>query len=384
MAARPQNSRLENLVSWFAASVMVAAAVIYALNLQDQRPHPKPYRVPPRATPAQESLTVQEIRAVEKGRGRRARAPLQIPWRGWKDILLRTYHEIQQDRLLALAAGVVFYSLLALFPAIAAGVSVYALFADAATISKHLSIVADIIPAGTLDLLGEEISRIAAKSDGKLTFGFLVGLAIALWSANAGMKAIFDALNIIYDEEEKRGLIWLNVVSLFFTICAIAAAGLAATLVVVFPLIVAAFGLRSIDAPLIAYLRWPAMFVLIILGVAVLYRYGPSRRVAKWRWITVGSVLAALAWLAVSSLFSWYLGNFANYNATYGALGAVVGLITWMWLSTIVVLVGAEVNSQIEHQTARDSTVGPEKPLGTRGAVMADTVGAAKGEPTSS
>jgi membrane protein len=292
MAARPQNSRLENLVSWFAASVMVAAAVIYALNLQDQRPQPKPYRVPPRATPAQESLTVQEIRAVEKGRGRRARAPLQIPWRGWKDILLRTYHEIQQDRLLALAAGVVFYSLLALFPAIAAGVSVYALFADAATISKHLSIVADIIPAGTLDLLGEEISRIAAKSDGKLTFGFLVGLAIALWSANAGMKAIFDALNIIYDEEEKRGLIWLNVVSLFFTICAIAAAGLAATLVVVFPLIVAAFGLRSIDAPLIAYLRWPAMFVLIILGVAVLYRYGPSRRVAKWRWITVGSVLA--------------------------------------------------------------------------------------------
>jgi membrane protein len=292
MAARPQNSRLENLVSWFAASVMVAAAVIYALNLQDQRPQPKPYRVPPRATPAQESLTVQEIRAVEKGRGRRARAPLQIPWRGWEDILLRTYHEIQQDRLLALAAGVVFYSLLALFPAIAAGVSVYALFADAATISKHLSIVADIIPAGTLDLLGEEISRIAAKSDGKLTFGFLVGLAIALWSANAGMKAIFDALNIIYDEEEKRGLIWLNVVSLFFTICAIAAAGLAATLVVVFPLIVAAFGLRSIDAPLIAYLRWPAMFVLIILGVAVLYRYGPSRRVAKWRWITVGSVLA--------------------------------------------------------------------------------------------
>jgi membrane protein len=377
MAVHPQNSRLESLVSWFAASVMVTAGVIYALKHAHERPKPKPYPIPPRPTPAQEPLTVQEMRAAQRGRGRRARAPLQIPWRGWKDILLRTYHEILEDRLLALAAGVVFYGLLALFPAIAAGVSVYALFADAATISKHLSIAADIVPAGTLDLLGEEVSRMGAKSDGRLTFGFLVGLAIALWSANAGMKAIFDALNIIYDEEEKRGLIWLNVVSLFFTICAIAAAGLAVTVVVVFPLILAGFGLQSVDAPLIAYLRWPVMFVLIIFGLAVLYRYGPSRRLAKWRWINFGSVSAALAWLAMSSLFSWYLGNFANYNATYGALGAVVGLMMWMWLSAIVVLVGAELNSEIEHQTAHDSTVGTEKPLGARGAVMADTVGAA-------
>jgi membrane protein len=375
--SRPYNSRLDNLISWFAASVIVTAGVIYGLKLQEDRGKPKPERALARATPAQEPLTWQERRAAERGRGRRARAPLRIPWGGWKDILVRSYYEIQNDRLLALAAGVVFYSLVALFPAIAAGVSSYALFADAATIGKHLSIAADIVPAGALDMLGEEISRIAAKSEGKLTFGFLLGLAIALWSANAGMKAIFDALNIIYDEDEKRGLIWLNVVSLFFTICAIAGAGLAIALVVVFPVLLAAFGLTSFDHPIIGYLRWPAMFVLIILGLAVLYRYGPSRRLAKWRWISVGSVFAGLAWLAVSSLFSWYLGNFANYNATYGALGAVVGLMMWMWLSTIVVLVGAELNSEIEHQTARDSTVGPEKPLGTRGAVMADTVGAA-------
>jgi membrane protein len=374
---RHYNSRLDNLISWLAASVIVTASVIYGLKLQEDRGKPKPERALARATPAQEPLTWQERRAAERGRGRRAHEPLRIPWQGWKDILVRSYHEIQNDRLLALAAGVVFYSVVALFPAIAAGVSSYALFADAATISKHLSIAADIVPAGALDMLGEEISRIAAKSEGKLTFGFLLGLAIALWSANAGMKAIFDALNIIYDEDEKRSLIWLNVVSLFFTICAIAGAGLAIALVVVFPVLLAAFGLTSLDYPIIGYLRWPVMFVLIILGLAVLYRYGPSRRVAKWRWISVGSVFAGLAWLAVSSLFSWYLGNFANYNATYGALGAVVGLMMWMWLSTIVVLVGAELNSEIEHQTARDSTVGPEKPLGTRGAVMADTVGAA-------
>src|ERR1700731_348865 len=342
---------------------MVTAGVIDTLKLQEERVQPKPIRILPRATPAQEPLTLQERRAAQRGRGRKARAPLQIPWRGWKDIFVRPYYEILDDRLLGLAAGIAFYSLVALFPAIAAGVSVYALFANAAPLSKHLSIAADIVSAGTLDLLGEEISRIAAKSDGKLTFGFLLGLGIALWSANAGMKAIFDALNIIYDEEEKRGFIWLNVVSLFFTICVIAGAGLAVALVVVFPLLTAVFGLTSLDTLIIAYLRWPLMFVLIILGLAVLYLYGPSRRLPKWRWISVGSVFAALAWLAGSSLFSWYLGNFDNYNATYGALGAVVGLMMWMWLSTILALVGAALNSEIEHQTARDSTVGPDKPL---------------------
>src|ERR1700730_15682169 len=193
------------------------------------------------------------------------------------------------------------------------------------------------------------------------------------------MKAIFDALNIIYDEEDKSANSYGSMLmSLFFTICAIAGAGLAVALVVVFPLITAVFGLTSLDAPIVAYLRWPLMFVLIILGLAVLYRYGPSRRPPKWRWISVGSIFAASAWLAVSSLFSSYLGNFANYNATYGSLGAVVGLMMWMWLSTIVVLVGAELNSEIEHQTSRDSTVGQERGLGARGAVMADTVGAAK------
>jgi membrane protein len=369
--------RLESLISWFAASVLVTAGVVYSLRPRDDRRRASPAAPPPRATPAQEPLTLQQRRAAEPGRGRWARAPLQIPWAGWKDIFFRTYREIQDDRLLALAAGVAFYSLVALFPAIAAGVSSYALFANAATIGSHLQVAADIVPAGALDVLGTEITRIAAKSDGRLTFGFLLGLGIALWSANAGMKALFDALNVIYDEEEKRGLVRLNLVSLLFTICAIAGVGLALALVVVFPLLLAAFGVTSFDHPIVAYLRWPVLFVLVILGLSVLYRYGPSRRRAKWRWISFGSIFAAFAWLAVSSLFSWYLGNFANYNATYGALGAVVGLMMWMWLSTIVVLVGAELNSEIEHQTAHDSTVGSDKPLGTRGAVMADTVGAA-------
>jgi membrane protein len=317
-------------------------------------------------------------RAAQRGRGRKAEAPTQIPWRGWKDILLRTYNRIFEDRLTALAAGVVFFSLLALFPGIAAGVSSYALFSDANTISGHLSLLSDVVPSTVLDIVRDEITRIAARSDGKLTFGFVFGLTIALWSANAGMKAIFDALNIMYDEQEKRGVIKLNLISLLFTVGAIGGALLAVAAIGVFPLILAAFGWSSFDAPLIGLLRWPALFVLMIGGLAVLYRYGPSRRLPQWRWITVGSVVAALIWQAASSLFSWYLANFANYDATYGALGAVMGLIMWMWISTMVVLVGAELNSEIEHQTARDSTVGPAKPLGVRGAVMADTVGEAK------
>jgi membrane protein len=376
MSSPRLDPRLENLLGWFAASALVAAVTVYVLKLDAGWRKAAPGFTNP--TPAQEPLALQEARAVQAGRGRRAEAPTKIPWPGWKDVLIRTYREIQNDRLLALAASVVFYSLVALFPAIGAGVSSYALFADAATIAGHLSLVADIVPANVLDIVGTEIARIAAASDGKLSLGFAFGLGVALWSTNAGMKAIVDALNVIYDEQEKRSFVRLNLMSLLFTLCAIAGVFLAVAAVVVFPLALAAVGFKSPAEALLGYLRWPALFLLMIGGLAVLYRYGPSRRRAKWRWISVGSVFAALAWLAVSSLFSWYLVNFANYNATYGALGAVIGLMMWMWLSTVVVLVGAELNAEIEHQTARDTTVGQPQPLGMRGAVMADTVGAAR------
>ena len=369
-------SRMENMLGWFAASVLTATMVIYALRRGERPARPQLQLVDP--SPAQEPLDLQLARAAEPGRGRKAGTPVHIPWQGWKDILLRTYNEILNDRLMAVAGVVVFYSLLSLFPAIAAGVSSYALFFDPESVAKQVAFAAGVVPSNVLDMFRDEIMRIANKSDGKLTFGFAIGLAIALWSANAGMKSMFDALNIIYDEQDKRGIIKLNLVSLFFTVCAIAAALLAAA-VVVFPLVLAALGLSALDRPFIGLLRWPLMFLMLIVGLAVLYRYGPSRRLAKWRWISVGSVSAALVWLAASALYSWYLSNFANYNATYGALGAVAGLMMWMWIGTLVVLAGAELNAEIEHQTARDSTIGSPKPLGARGAVMADTVGAAQG-----
>jgi membrane protein len=326
-----------------------------------------------------EPASWQHGRARQPDRGRDAKAPWQIPWQGWKDIFWRVYQEISEDRLLAVAAGVVFYGLLALFPAVTALVSLYGLFADAATINQHLSLAANLVPAGGLEIVQEQVDRIVAKGETKLGFGFIFGLALALWSANAGMKAIMDALNVIYDEEERRGFIKLNVLSLAFTLGAIAALLTAIGAVVVFPLLMSSFGLGSLTETLIWILRWPALLAVVLLGLAVLYRFGPSRTKPRWQWLTVGSLFAAVMWLAASALLSWYLANFANYDATYGSLGAAIGLMMWMWISVIVILVGAEINAEIEHQTARDSTVGPDKPLGARGAAMADTVGAAAG-----
>jgi membrane protein len=326
-----------------------------------------------------EPRAIHHARAQEPDRGRYASSPWQIPWKGWKDILWRTYQQIGEDRLLAVAAGVVFYGLLALFPAVTAFVSLYGLFASEASISQHLSGVADIMPSGVVDILREQIDRLAANGDAKLSFGFIFGLGVALWSANAGIKAIIDALNVVYEEKEKRSFIKLNLSSLTFTLVAIALLLLAVGAVVVLPLLLAHIGLQRETELLFRIARWPVLLILVIVGLGLTYRYGPSRRLARWQWLSVGSVFAAMAWLASSALLSWYLANFANYNATYGSLGAAIGMMMWMWVSAIVILCGAELNSEIEHQTVRDSTVERDRPLGARGAMMADTVGAASG-----
>ena len=323
-------------------------------------------------------ISAQLHRATEPGRGRRATAPWHIPRTGWKDILWRVYASINDNRLLAVAAGVVFYSLLAIFPAVAAFVSLYGLIADASTIDSHLSIAAGIFPAGAVDILHDQITKLAAKSDAKLSLGFMTGLGVALWSANSGMKAIIDALNVVNDEKEKRSFVKLNLVSLLFTFVALLSLMVALSVIVIAPIIFSAVGLSSPSSLAIVVLRWPLFLVLATVALAAIYRYGPSRREARWQWLSVGSAAAAIAWLISSVLFSWYIANFGAYNATYGSLGAAVGMMMWMWISAIVILLGAELNAEIEHQTAQDSTVGSDKPLGVRGAVMADTIGAAR------
>jgi membrane protein len=323
-------------------------------------------------------ISAQLRRAKEQGRGRHAVAPWEIPWAGWRDIFWRVYASVNDNRLLAVAAGVVFYSLLAIFPAIAAFVSLYGLIADASTIDSHLSLAAGVFPAGAVDILHEQIARLTAKGDAKLSFGFITGLAVALWSANAGMKAIIDALNVVYDEKEKRSFVKLNLLSLLFTLVAILSLMIALAAVVIAPIIFSVIGLSSFFSLAIVVLRWPLLLALAAVALAAIYRYGPSRTEARWQWLSVGSGAAAIGWLITSALFSWYIAHFGAYNATYGSLGAAVGMMMWMWISAIVILLGGELNAEIEHQTAHDSTVGAEKPLGERGAVMADTIGAAR------
>jgi membrane protein len=369
------NNRSELPFSALAATLIMAAYVLWSRRTE------KPAGSSAGAAalrPAQEAWGTQVLRAAELGRGRRANSPLEISWAGWKDILWRAFYEIQNDRLLAIAAGVVFYSLLALFPAITAGVSIYALFADAGTISGHLSELSSLLPGGAIDIVSEQVKRIVQRGSEELTFGFAIGLGIAFWSANAGMKAIFDALNVIYDEDEKRSFVRLNLISMLFTVAAIAFALTMFASVAVVPIVFKYIGLESGVGVIVRYGRWPALFVVGVLALSLLYRVGPSRAPAQWRWLSVGSLFAAAAWMVVSIAFSWYVANFGSYNTTYGSLGAAIGLMMWMWLSIIVVLVGAELNSEIEHQTARDSTTGAPEPLGARGATMADTVGEAQ------
>jgi membrane protein len=313
---------------------------------------------------------------MASGRGRHATTPNRIPAAGWKDIVWRTYEQINDDRLLAVAAGVVFYGLLALFPAITALVSSYALIADPQSINDHLSFLSTFLPEGTFSIIQDQVGRVLSKGNAQLGSAFLFSLALAVWSANGGMKAIIDALNVVYDEKEKRSFIKLNAVSLTFTIGGVLGILVASGLVIVAPVALQMIGMGAATELLIKFGRWPALAILLLLALAVLYRYGPSRRSPQWRWISVGSVVATVTWMIGSAGLSYYLANFGHYDATYGSLGAAIALMIWMWMSTIVILFGAELNSEIEHQTVVDSTTGGSKPLGGRGAKMADSVGA--------
>jgi membrane protein len=315
---------------------------------------------------------------TERDRGRAAEKPSEVPAKGWKDIFWRVYEQVGEDRVLSVAAGVTFYSLLAIFPGIAAFVSLYGLAADATTIGQHLTLLSGFLPGGALQIIEEQVRNITSKPGGALGFAFFAGLAISLWSANAGMKAMFDALNIVYDEEEKRSFLKLNLVSLTFTAGAILFLLVALGAVVVIPVILKLIPFGGVIEGLLSLSRWPLLFLGVLFGLACLYRYGPSRDKAEWRWVTWGGGIAAAVWLVGSMLFSWYVANFGNYNETYGSLGAAIGFMTWIWLSTTVILLGGEINAELEHQTVKDTTEGAQQPLGARGARMADTVGEAK------
>jgi membrane protein len=313
------------------------------------------------------------------GRGRTAEGPTEIPARGWKDIAWRAYDGFQDDRVLLVSAGVTFYALLALFPATAAIVSLYGLFADVSTINDHLALISGFLPEGALNVIGDQVKRIASHGQGTLGLAFIGTLVLALWGANAGTKAIFDALNIIYKEPEKRSFLQLTLRSLAFTVGAIVLVLVALAGIVAVPLALKLLAIPEWSTgSLLTMLRWPLLYLVILFALACLYRYGPSRTHPQWKWVTWGSGLAAAVWIGGSLLLSWYVANFGTYNATYGSLGAVIGFMVWMWLSTVIVLMGGEINAEMEHQTARDTTQRGRRPMGARGARMTDEVGEAR------
>jgi len=308
---------------------------------------------------------------LHSGRGRGAEVPTDIPAAGWKDIAMRVCKEISNDRVLLVAAGVTFYLLLALGPLLAAFVSIYGLAFDTADISDHVQSLAGVIPGGAIDILNQQLERLTSAEDSALGIAFITSLLIALWSANAGMKALFEAMNVAYNEKEARGFFKLNAVTLSFTV---------ATILSVMSLLILSTLFTSFQNQIgIALPNWLTTTVtalLALLGLIVfmacLYRFGPSRESPEWRWTSPGAIFAGLMIVIASALFSYYVLNFGTYNETYGSLGAVVGFLTWLWLVVIVLMISGELNAEMEHQTAHDTTSGPDEPMGQRGATMAD------------
>jgi membrane protein len=308
-------------------------------------------------------------------RGRNAEHPRELPTSGWRDILWRVKEETAKDNISMIAAGVAFYLMLAIFPLLAATVSIYGLVADPADVQRNFESVAGVIPEQARSIMIDQLTAVSSASGGQLGFGVVLSLGLTLWSASRGVIAMITALNIAYDETESRSFVKLNAIALALTLAMIIFMIVTLAVVVGLPVVIGYLNLSETVEWVIRLARWPILAVAVIVGLAVLYRYAPDRDAPRWRWVSSGAVVATVIWLLGSIAFSVYVSNFADYNKTYGAMGAVIILLLWFNLSSYAVLLGAELNSEMEHQTARDTTKGLERPLGQRRAYVADTVG---------
>jgi membrane protein len=353
----------------FTATLALLALALVAVDRLTGRQNGSRQRLAPYAGETSSSLPDRH--------GRRAEVPEDIPTRGLRDVVWRVVGEVSGDRVTLIAAGVTFYLLLALFPALAALVSLYGLLADPKDISEHLRELANVLPSGAFDVFADQLQSLVQRRESALGVAFFIGLGVALWSTHNGTLAVFDAMNVAYNENETRGFLRLNLIALGFTLCAMIAAVFTVAMVGLLPVLLSYLWLDQWEEDLALAVRWPVLLVVVFVAMTAIYRFGPSRQPAKIRWITWGAVSATLAWVAMTLAFSWYLDNFANYNATYGTLGGLVGFLMWTWLSVTILIVGAELNAELEHQTARDTTTGAPLPMGARGAQMADRLGKA-------
>jgi membrane protein len=315
--------------------------------------------------------------AAEPGRGRRAEQPAEIPKRGWWDVAVRVRRSLGQDNVSLIASGLALYALLAAFPGLAAAVSIYGLFASPQEIASHLQTLSGVLPEDALQILNDQLSQLSSRGQQTLSVGVIAGILIALWSARKGMTALMSATNIAYNEEEQRGFFKQIVVSSTFTLGAVIGFLVVLSLTVAIPIVLHALPIGQAAEIMVLVLRWALLWLVAVVGLAVVYRYAPDRQKARWRWITPGSAIAASLWLIGGLLFAVYVRNWGSYGETYGALGGVIVLLMWFYLSGYIIILGAEINSELERQTVKDTTDGAPKPMGQRGAYSADTVGPA-------
>lgn len=311
----------------------------------------------------------------EPDRGRNARSPREIPLRGWRDVLLRVRHEAADDNIGLIAAGMAFYAMLSLAPALAVVISVYGLVVSPDELQKQMLVLSSYLPTEAQSLVQNQLTELIGEKSPQLSWGIAASVAISLWGSSRAMKALFGGLNAVYDEVESRPWWLLALQSLLFTFAGILL--LVATLgtMALLPLVLSWLPLSEFNGWLIRGTSWLLVSSVVLCALAVLYRFGPARARPQWRWVTVGALVAWIVWVAASAGFSWYVANFDSYQRTYGALGAVAILLMWFFVSAYAVLIGGELNAELEHQTSEDSTVGGERPLGERGAVVADQVG---------
>ena len=307
--------------------------------------------------------------------GREAEHPGQIPPRGWFAVLRRVKAEVKDDNVSLLAAGVAFYAMLAIFPAIIAVVTVYGMVADPNQVQSQVSQFAKSLPSGAGDLITNQLTNVVRAGRQALSIGLVLSLLAVLWSVSSGVQGLIKGLNVIYDERETRGFIKLRGLALLLTVGALLVTVVPLALITVFPGVIDNFGLGRAGQLAASIARWVLLAVLVLIALGVVYRLGPDRANPRWRWVSLGAVVALVLWLLGSIGFSWYVDNFGKYNQTYGALAAVIILLLWLFLSAFAVLLGAEFDAETERQTARDTTTGPERPLGRRDAEVADTLG---------
>ncbi len=304
--------------------------------------------------------------------GRLAHSPSAIPLRGWFKILKRVWGNIATDNLSLVAAGVAFYGLLAVFPAIAALIALFGLVADPMQVESQFSSMSGFLPSDVQQLLSQQMREVASGSQRTLGIGLGGAILFSVWSATRGIRSLILALNIVYGEREQRGFLKLNLIAFSMTFSLVVLIVVVLALIVAVPIVLGYVGLGSSAHTLVNVARWPILAALALTTLAIIYRYGPSRALARWRWVSVGSIVAVALWLAASGLFSLYVSQFGSYNATYGSVGAVIVMLMWLYISALITILGAELNSEIEHQTSRDTTKGEDQPRGERGAYVAD------------